>query len=89
MIVSFSYLIVVDSIILGTYSLLDKRLELIHVPSLDVNRARTSEAANETLARLHTSHSSSTCLLDLVVTAPCHKMAVVYNVLFTRSKLFC
>lgn len=89
MIVSFSYLIVVDSIILGTYSLLDKRLKLIHVSSLDVNRARTREAANETLACLHPSHSSSACLLDLVVTTPCHEMAVVYNVLFASSKLFC
>lgn len=88
-IVLFSYLIVIVSIFLGTYSLLDKRLELIHVSSLDVNRTRTREAANKTLARLHPSHSSSTSLLDLVVTAPSHEMTVVYNVLFTSSELFC
>jgi hypothetical protein len=86
-IASFSCLIVVDPATLNSSSRLDKRLEFIHVSSLDINRTRTRETAYKTLARLQPSHRPSTCLLDLVVTTPCHEVTIVYNVLFPRSEL--
>ena len=65
----------------------NERLELVHVACLHVNRARTSEATDEALASLETTHKTATSLFDFVVAAPSHEVAVVYNMLLPGLKL--
>ena len=62
-------------------------LKLLLVPGLNKDTSRTCKSTDEAFAGLHAAHGTAASLLDLVVAAPGHEMAVVDNVRLTGLEL--
>jgi len=65
----------------------NERFKFLHIAGLDIDRPRACKAADKPFTRLETGHTSTASLLNAVIAAPCHEMAVVDYVLLTGLKI--